>query len=303
MDVLLEQERITGVVAVNKSGFIAIKAKIVIDASGDADVAAAAGVPFESAATGSPVQSLTTTFHLINVDMERANQVKKNDLHDRMQHAIDSGQYDLPRREGSIHITPLQGVMVTNMTRVGNVDATDAEQLTAAEIEGRKQANEYARFLIDCVPGYERAEMTSLSHQIGVRESRRIYGDYRLTKADVLNARKFDDAIAQCGAPIEDHHAGSDTTWQYLPDGATYDIPYRVLLPQDVDGLLVVGRCLSAEHDAHASVRSMGQCMAMGQAAGFAAGLSLANKSMPREVAVRQLQDKLRDAGAVLDEG
>jgi hypothetical protein len=301
VDVLQAGDRVTGVVAVNKSGFLQINAKTIIDASGDADVASAAGVPYESGGTGAPVQSLTTTFHLINVDVERAQAVPKDELHAQMQQAAASGNYDLPRREGSVHINPLPGVMVTNMTRVGNIDATDAEQLTQAEIEGRRQAGEYARFLIDCIPGYENADMTSLSHQIGIRESRRIYGDYRLTKDDVLNARKFEDAIAQCGAPIEDHHAGDNTKWQYLPDGATYDIPYRALLPQNVEGVLVVGRCLSADHDAHASVRSMGQCMAMGQAAGTAASIAVKQNTMPRGVAITALQDCLRDIGAVLD--
>lgn len=299
MDVVTIGERITGVIAATKAGLLQINAKTIIDASGDADVAAAAGVPFEFA--GEQVQSLTTTFHLINVDVERAAKVSKNDLHERMAQAIGSGRYDLPRREGSVHINPLPGVMVTNMTRVGNIDATDPFQLTQAEIEGRRQAEEYARFLVDWVPGYEHADMGALSHQIGVRESRRIFGDYRLTKADVLTGRKFEDAIAQCGAPIEDHHSGSDTKWQYLPDGATYDIPFRALLPQKVDGLLVVGRCLSADHDAHASVRSMGQCMAMGQAAGTAAALSLETHSLPREVNISDLQTRLRDLGAILD--
>ena len=192
--------------------------------------------------------------------------VKKDELHARMEAAIQSGDYHLPRKEGSAHITPIPNTMVTNMTRVAQVDATDPEQLTGAEIEGRRQAFEYARFLRDRVPGYENAVIGKLSHQIGVRESRRIFGEYRLNREDVLAARKFDDAIARCGAPIEDHHAGSDTIWKYLPEGETYQIPYRCLLPKAVDGLLVAGRCLSADHDAHASVRSMGQCMAMGQA-------------------------------------
>jgi FAD dependent oxidoreductase len=186
------------------------------------------------------------------------------------------------------------------MTRVGEVDATDPEQLTPAEIEGRAQAFEYARFLIDKVPGYEKAELGGLSTQIGVRESRRVFGDYRLTKADVLSARKFEDAIAQCGAPIEDHHAGSDTHWQYLPEGETYHIPYRCLLPQHAEGLLVVGRCLSADHDAHASVRSMGQCMAMGQAAAVAASLCVKHNSMPRALDIAALQARLRAIGAVI---
>jgi len=288
------------VIAVNKRGLMQIDAKVIIDATGDADLAVAAGVPHDSPENGAEVQSLTTTFHMINVDMEKARAVKKDQLHQLMQTAIDSGNYDLPRKEGSIHITPFAGVMATNMTRIGNIDATDAEALTRAEIEGRYQAEEYARFLVDYVPGYEHADMTHLSHQIGVRESRRIYGEYRLTKADVLSARKFDDAIAICGAPIEDHHAGSSTVWEYLPDGETYGIPYRCLLPQEVDNLLVIGRCLSAEHDAHASVRSMGQCMAMGQAAGVAAHLSINSNATLHTLSVPNLQDNLRSIGAIL---
>jgi hypothetical protein len=123
---------------------------------------------------------------------------------------------------------------------------------------------------------------------------------YRLTRSDVLGARKFEDAIAQCGAPIEDHHAGSDTAWKYLPEGETYDIPYRCLLPQAVEGLIIAGRCLSADHDAHASVRSMGQCMAMGQAAAVAARLAVQNQVIPTDISISDLQTHLRKIGAVL---
>ncbi|GIK27890.1 MAG: FAD-dependent oxidoreductase [Chloroflexi bacterium] len=298
IDAVTEGGRVRGVVAANKGGLMRLTADVMIDASGDADVAAASGVAYESAADG-PVQSLTTTFKLINVDTARATAIKKDQLHALMADAIAAG-YALPRKEGSIHITPHQGVMAANMTRVGEIDATDPEQLTRAEIEGRAQAMEYARFLIDKAPGYENAVLGGFSTQIGVRESRRIFGDYRLTKADVLAARQFDDAIARCGAPIEDHHAGSDTRWQYLPDGETYGIPYRCLLPQGVDGLLVAGRCLSADHDAHASVRSMGQCMAMGQAAALAAAQAVEAGCTPRDVDVRRLQSSLREMGAVI---
>jgi ribulose 1,5-bisphosphate synthetase/thiazole synthase len=298
VDVVKDQEKIRGVIAVGKSGFVKLSAKVIIDASGDADVAAKAGVPFESIKDG-PVQSLTTTFKLINVNVDAAKKVKKDQLHELMAEAISEG-YALPRKEGSVHITPMQGVMVTNMTRVGDVNALEPLELTAAEIEGRRQGMEYTRFLIDKVPGYEHAELGGFSHQIGVRETRRIFGEYRLNKQDVVSARKFEDAIAKCGAPIEDHHAGSDTVWQYLPDGETYDIPYRSLVPQKVDGLLVAGRCLSADHDAHASVRSMGQCMAMGQAVGVAAALAVNKNVVPREVSRETLRDNLRHIGAVI---
>jgi len=297
VDVVLDHGILRGVVAVNKSGFFRLMAEVVIDASGDADVAALAGAPFESAQDG-PVQSLTTTFKLVNVDVERARRVKKSELQALMESAEG---FDLPRKEGSVHITPLPNVMATNMTRVSGIDPTDFMQLSQAEMEGRRQAMEYTRFLVECVPGYEKAALGGLSTQIGVRESRRILGEYRLRRADVLAARKFDDGIAQCGAPIEEHHAGRDTRWEYLPDGESYHIPYRALLPLNVENLLVAGRCLSADHDAHASVRSMGQCMAVGQAAGVAAVLATQTGRPPRSVNVPQLQNSLRTLGALLD--
>lgn len=299
VDVIREDQTIRGVVLASKAGLFRLLAGMVIDASGDADVAARMGVPFESSKDG-PIQSLTTTFKMINVDVPRAKNVKKADLHAKMQQADQLG-YDLPRKEGSVHITPLPGVMATNMTRVRDVDPLDLTQLTLAEIEGRRQAVEYARFLIEQIPGYENAALGGFSTQIGVRESRRIFGEYRLTREDVLAARKFEDAIAQCGAPIEEHHAGQDTRWEYLPDGETYHIPYRCLIPLNAEGLLVAGRCLSADHDAHASVRSMGQCMAMGQAAGAAAVIALKHGCSPRAVPIHELQSELRKIGAILE--
>ena len=300
VDVIKEGDRVAGVLAINKREALHLEADVVIDASGDADVAAAAGVSYESAEDG-PVQSLTTTFRMLNVNTDVAKAVKKDQLHALMAEAIQTGAYDLPRKEGSIHITPFEGVMATNMTRVAEIDPTDPIQLTEAEIEGRRQALVYAEFLKDRVPGYENSVLADLSTQIGVRESRRIFGEYRLTKQDVLAARTFDDAIAQCGAPIEDHHSGGDTHWEYLPQGETYGIPYRCLKPKEVDGILVAGRCLSADHDAHASVRSMGQCMAMGQAAGTAAALAIHAGTTPRNLSVTVLRNRLMKLGAVVD--
>ncbi len=297
VDVVCEQDEIRGVIIANKAGLHHLPAGIIIDATGDADIAAHSGVPFDSAKDG-PIQSLTTTFKLINVDVERASQVKKAELHAQMAAA---GGYDLPRKEGSVHITTLPGVMATNMTRVTGIDPNDVFQLSQAEIEGRRQAMEYTRFLVERIPGYENAALGGLSTQIGVRESRRIFGEYRLTREDVLSARKFEDGIAQCGAPIEEHHAGRDTRWEYLPAGETYQIPYRALLPQKIERLLVVGRCLSADHDAHASVRNMAQCMAMGQAAGVAAALASNTNQTPRSLNTTHIQAGLRELGALLD--
>ncbi|MDQ2841095.1 MAG: FAD-dependent oxidoreductase [Acidobacteriota bacterium] len=300
-DVVLEGNRITGIVVDGKSGLGLIRPKIIIDASGDADVCALAQVPFEKAGDIDPAQTLTTTFKLANVNVATARKFSRADFLARMGEAADSGKYDLPRREGSVHITPIEGVMATIMTRLEVADPTNPRDLTSAEIEGRRQALEYERFLRDYIPGYEAARLVTFSTQIGVRETRRVYGEYRLTREDVLSARKFDDVIGLCGAPIEDHHAGATTKWLYLPDGATVDIPYRTLVPRNVDNLYVAGRCFSATHDAHASVRSMAQCMAMGQAAGAAAALCLCQNSQPRDLNVQQLQDKLRNSGAILE--
>jgi FAD dependent oxidoreductase len=174
-------------------------------------------------------------------------------------------------------------------------------QLTRAEIEGRRQAWEYARFLREQVPGFEQAVMVSTSPAIGVRESRRVHGRYRLTAEDVLAGRRFDDEIALCGAPIEDHHAGADTRWRYVPDSGVYGIPYRCLLPKDVEGLLVAGRCFSATHDAHASARSMGTCMVMGQAAGTAAALAAAGSNVPGDLPAARLRARLAEHGVLLE--
>ena len=298
-DVETRGDRVTGVVVATKRGLHRIAAKTVIDASGDADVCHYAGVPYEKAGDLAPGQTLTTTFRMANVDLEKRKALPKGELQRLM--AAATG-YDLSRKEGSDHAMPVPGMTSTIMTRI-QADATDPDVLTQAEIEGRRQALEYARFLKDRVPGYEKSSLAAFGVQIGIRETRRVHGEYRLTKEDVLSARQFDDQIGLCGAPIEDHHAGADTKWQYLPDGRCVGIPYRTLLPQKVSNLLVAGRCFSATHDAHASVRSMAQCMAMGQAAGTAAALALSGTGTPKEVRFSELRDRLLKLGATLEAG
>jgi ribulose 1,5-bisphosphate synthetase/thiazole synthase len=297
-DVLMDGDRIKGVIVDGKRGLLTITARVVIDCTGDADVCHQAGALYERAGEIDPAQTLTTTFRMIHVDVERAKAFGKQAMWDKMDEANRTGNYDLPRKEGSWHITTQPGVIHTIMTRIADVDGTDPVALTQAEIEGRRQALEYARFLKDYVPGYEQAELSWLCAPIGVRETRRVYGRYRLTREDCLEARKFEDAIGACGAPIEDHHPGGDTRWIYLPDGMTYDIPYRALLPQKIEGLLVAGRCFSATHDAHASCRSMAQTMTMGQAAGAAAALATQGDTLPHKIAVPSLQERLLAMGA-----
>jgi glycine/D-amino acid oxidase-like deaminating enzyme len=293
--------RIDAIRVWNKGGQSWVAADVVIDASGDADLAAMAGVGYEDFGTTGRVQSLSTLFRLANVDVERAARTKKAKLWALMREAAASGQYQLPRLEGSWHRTPFAGIVMVHMTRIPNIDATDPVALTDAEIEGRRQVREYHRFLRDRVPGFEASVIVGTSPSIGVRESRRIVGDYQLTRDDVLAARRFPDEIALCGAPIEDHGPGGETEWQYVGGAHVYGIPYRALLPAGIEGMLVAGRCFSATHDAHASARSMATCMAMGQAAGTAAALAASGGTTPRAVAADELRTTLLRNGALLE--
>jgi glycine/D-amino acid oxidase-like deaminating enzyme len=310
-DATADDGRVVRLTVATKAGLRTVEARVVVDASGDADVCHYAGLGYELAGDIEPAQTLTTTFRMVNVDHARRGSITKDELHALMADAAESGDYDLPRREGSDHITPVDGMTATIMTRVEHVrrggdaviNATDPDVLTAAEMEGRRQANEYARFLIERVPGYEHASLAALSTQIGLRETRRVYGDYRLTRDDVLAARQFDDQIGLCGAPIEDHRPGIGTRWEYLPEGSAVGIPYRTLVARDAGNVLVAGRCFSATHDAHASVRSMAQCMAMGQAAGTAAALALDHDDDVRALSTERLLSRLRADGAVLAVG
>jgi glycine/D-amino acid oxidase-like deaminating enzyme len=299
--VQIEGGHMTSVRLWNKGGESLVEAGAIVDASGDADLCAMAGVAYEDANSTPNLQSLSTIFRVANVDVDRAAILPKPALWALMREAATSGGYRLPRLEGSWHRTPHAGVVTVHMTRVPNVDATDPRELTRAELEGRRQVLEYLRFLRDLVPGFEHSVLVATSPGIGVRESRRVVGDYRLTGDDVLDARRFADEIALCGAPIEDHIAGTDTRWTYIPHSGVYGIPFRCLLPGAVEGLLVAGRCFSATHDAHASARSMATCMAMGQAAGTAAALAVASGTTPRSVKVDVLRRHLAEDGALLD--
>lgn len=300
--------RLTGVVIFTKRGFFRIKALRLIDASGDADLCHWAGVPYEKAGDIDPAQTLTTTFRMSNVDLDRFEAAGgKAMLAERSAEAVDSGRHKLPRKQGSAHAMVHEGAIATVAVRVADVDATDFEQLTAAEIEGRRQAFVYEDFLRDRVPGYEAAKIIGLAHHIGVRETRRVYGEYRLTREECLTARQFDDQIAMCGAPIEDHRPSAqgkdETAWAYVEGGSggAYGVPYRTLVPEGRDELWVVGRCFSATHDAHASCRSMGQTMSMGQAAGVAAAMSLEQDVGARAVDAGALRERLARLGAVLE--
>lgn len=309
-DSTVRDGRITDLLVATKAGLSRVSARIVVDASGDADVCHHAGFEYELAGSLDAAQTLTTTFRMGNVDNQLRAGISKDDLHALMADAASNGDFDLPRQEGSDHETPIPNTTATVMTRIDQVEhrngelinATDPQLLSRAEIEGRRQALEYARFLVDRVPGYEHASLISLSSQVGLRETRRVYGDYRITRNDVLSARQFEDQIALCGAPIEDHHGGdgTGTTWAYLPDGEVVGIPLGSLIVRDSVNTFVAGRCFSATHDAQASIRSMAQCMAMGQAVGTAAAMAAAGGGETREVDQADLHHRLRTSGAIL---
>jgi len=299
--VVLDEGSVTGLVVETARGAALLSAAAVVDASGAAEIAWRAGAAVELPDKSRRLQPLTATFRLMGVDVARTTTIE---LHRLMEDAAESGDYLLPRREGSVHRTVLPGVVHTNLTRVSGVDPTDPFELSAAEREGRRQTREYVRFLVDRVPGYANAAMVSTPDRIGVRESRRLLGRYVLTREDVMAARDFPDAVALCGAPLEDHEGGERTVWEYIggdePSGATYGLPYRCLLPVGVEGLLVAGRALSATHDAHASVRSMAQCMAMGEAAGTAAARAVIRGCPPGDLDPAALRDELSSAGVML---
>jgi hypothetical protein len=308
--VSVKDGRVKELTLATRAGLCSVTGDFFIDATGDADLSNYAGFGYEKAGEISPAQTLTTTFKMVNVDLVERKKIKKEQLHELMQDAADNG-YELPRREGSDHITPVANTTATVMTRLDSVRKNSKGEiesvlddpffLTDSEIAGRRQASEYARFLVDKVPGYKDSSLYGFSTLIGVRETRRVYGDYRVTKSDVLEAKQFDDQVALCGAPIEDHHSGDGTNWIYLPDGSAVGIPLRSLIVKHSINTMVIGRCFSASHDAHASIRSMAQCMAMGVAAGVAGSIALANKKEIREVNFSDIRSKIIETGAVLE--
>jgi hypothetical protein len=195
-----------------------------------------------------------------------------------------------------------------NLTQIKNPDGSpvsgiDAEQLSYGEIEGRRQCWDVFEFIKEVTPGFENAYIVEIAPQIGIRETRRIRGEYELTDEDILGCRDFDDAIGVNGWPVEAHIKG-DVKFVFTPPGSRgfNQIPYRIIVPQRVDNLFVPGRCASMSHEGQSSARVSGSCFVMGQAAGSAADLALAAGVPPRRIDVRALQARLTADGAFLGE-
>jgi glycine/D-amino acid oxidase-like deaminating enzyme len=308
--VLEENHSVRGVVFETKSGPLAIRARCVVDCSGDGDIAVQAGAPHEVGRGDGLVQPMTLMFRV--AEFERAAfdaYVRENPKEWRGVHglwalvrrATEEGRLELPREDMLFFATPHAREVSVNSTRVTRVLGTDVWDLSYAEWRSRLQMRQIAAFLRRYVPGFENSYVVQSGVGIGVRETRRILGEYQLTAQDVLDARKFDDAIARGSYPVDIHNpTGSGTVLKRLPPGEAYDIPLRCLLPRGVEGLLVAGRCLSGTHEAHSSYRVMPIVMATGQAAGVSAALSSRHRVSVRTLDFKDVQRELRRQGASL---
>ena len=299
-----------GVIFETKSGPLAIRAKVIVDCTGDADVAVQAGAPCEVGRADGLVQPMTLMFRV--TEFRRAAfeaYVRENPKEWRGVHglwalvrrATEAGELDLPREDMLFFATPHEAEVSVNSTRVTRVLGADVWDLSYAEWCSRRQMRQIAAFLRRYVPGFEDSYVVQSGAQIGVRETRRVVGEYQLNADDVLSARKFDDAIARGAYPVDIHNPkGSGTVLKRLPAGQAYDIPLRCLLPKNTERLLVAGRCISGTHEAHSSYRVMPIVMATGQAAGVCAALAARRSSTPRSVPVEAVQRELLRQGASL---
>jgi hypothetical protein len=301
---------VEGVVFETKSGPLAVRAGVTVDCTGDADVAVQAGAPFEIGRADGLVQPMTLMFRV--AEFQRAafqayvkthpNQWRGvHGLWDLVREATAAGELELPREDILFFATPHEGEVSVNSTRVTRVLGTDVWDLSYAEWASRRQMRQIAAFLRRYVPGFERSYVMQSGINIGVRETRRILGEYQLDADDVLGARKFDDAIARGAYPVDIHNpSGAGTVLKRLPPGEAYDIPLRSLLPRNTRRIVVAGRCLSGTHEAHSSYRVMPIVMATGQAAGVCAALAAGRGGGPREVPVGEIQRELLRQGANL---
>jgi hypothetical protein len=301
-----------GAILHNKAGLQAVRAKSTIDCSADADVAARAGVPFlQGRESDGLVQPMTMFFRVGNVDgaavaayfREHPEEIEQRMAFSSCIRAAQAnGDYTIPRERLSLYESPQEGVWRVNVSRILGVDGTKVEDLTRAEIVGRRQVMEIFRFLRKYVPGFQDCTLIDTAAQVGVRETRRIVGEYTLTLDDLISGRDFEDTIAYCAYPVDIHDpkgAGGGISNKGETANA-YQIPYRCLVPTTIEQLLVAGRCVSATHEALGAIRVMPPSFAMGEAAGTATALALQEGVPPRRVPVPWLQQTLVEHGAYL---
>lgn len=290
--------RVEGVVVETRGGRLALRAGAFIDATGDAALARACGLPIERHA-GSQFPSMMFTMQGVDTGQALANL-------GRLQTAIDESfeSEQLPRRSGHLIPTSRPGEVQVALSRVSiegrPIDGTDPLELTRGEIEGRAQAERLADFLRRKMPGFENAFLGDTAARLGIRETVHVRGIYALTEDDVLGSRKAEDGIGRCAWPVELHVPGGETEWRFLPRGEYYTVPFRCLVPQGTENLLVIGRCISATREGFASVRVIGPCMLEGQAAGIAASHAVPRGTPFPKLDVEAVRQSLAEKGVPL---
>lgn len=311
-DALVEGGKVIGAAIQNKSGRQAVLAKRVIDATGDADVAASAGVAFAMGRPGDGAcQPTTLMFTIGGIDHDKlvAFRTGRPDrgYENVWKQAQEAGDMEpFQSRVMGFWWTPARPDQIqVNFTHIVGTDCTNAASITAATIEGRRQAFHMIPVFRKYIGGFENCYLISTAALLGTRESRRIVGDVVLTEDHLLGRATWPDSVCYGSFFIDIHNCtgpGMDKS-EYRPEpGFRYQIPYRCMLPKAVDNLLVAGRCVSVTHRALGSTRVMPQCAALGEAAGAAAALSIQAQCTPRELSVAALQDRLRLGGAIVDE-
>ncbi|NML45893.1 FAD-dependent oxidoreductase [Ramlibacter sp. G-1-2-2] len=302
--VLMDGPRVTGLLVETKSGRQAVLGRAFVDASGDGDLAAWAGAPYAKGDGHGNMLYPSTMFRLNGINPERAGKAWEV-IPKLMLQAEAEGRYKFPRKTPIVRPQKSGIEWRVNLTQLANregnaMDGTDARELTDAEILGRRQIAEVAGFLRE-VPGFESAYIVDIAPQVGIRETRRITGLYELTEADVLGCADFDDTIGVNGWPLELHLKG-DVEFRWTPPGSRgfNQLPYRMVVPQGLDNVWVAGRCASMSHEAQSAARVTGACFVMGEAAGIAADLALANQQTAAGIDVAKLQQRLEKEGAYL---
>jgi hypothetical protein len=295
--------RIDAVLVETKSGRRAVRGRIFIDCSGDGDLAAWAGAPFEIGDGRGNMLYPSTMYRICGVDPEKAGEAWER-IPQLMDEAEKRGRR-FPRKKPIVRPQPNPIEWRANLTQIRNPDGTavsgiEADQLSFGEIEGRRQCWDTFEFIKGVTPGFERAYIVEIAPQIGIRETRRVRGEHMLSEDDVLECADFDDAIGVNGWPVEAHVAG-DVDFVFARNKRGFNqLPYRMIVPQRIDNLLVAGRCASMTHGGQSAARVSGPCFVMGQAAGSAAHLALEAGVAPRAVDVRSLQERLERDGAYL---
>ncbi len=308
--VVMDGTAIASLVVETKSGRQAIRARHFIDCSGDADVAHFAGVPFELGDGHGSALFPTTMFRVGHVDAARALAAVGDfkAINELMDQSLEKhpGRYRFPRQGAILRPQKNPAEWRANVTQIRNaagmaMDATDARQLSEGELEGRRQITEYFRFLKNEVPGFEQSAIVDIAAQVGIRETRRICGDYALTGEDILSSARFDDVIGINAWPMEMHVDGA-ISWGFPRDDqrAYNDLPWRMLTNSAVPNLLVAGRCASMTHEGQSAARASGGCFVMGQAAGTAAAL-LSHGAAFSGINTAVLQQHLRQDGVYFD--